>query len=222
MSEIKKRIITSVVLLTILISMIFYKFILIISLIIGSSLIWIEFNGLIIKIYKKKHLQNIILKFLFRFISLLYLFLFSTLIYYSLSLPNNENLKLFSIYILCVCIATDIGGLVIGKTFKGKKLTKISPNKTISGLLGSYIFSLILMIFYYFFISSLDFLFLIIFTLFVSTCSQLGDLFISLLKRKSKVKDTSNILPGHGGLLDRLDGILFGYTFGFLFAGVLW
>ena len=109
---------------------------------------------------------------------------------------------------------SDIGGFVFGKTFKGIKLTKISPNKTISGMIGAFIFSLSLIIFYYFTNDSINLVKYTIITLIISSSSQLGDIFISFLKRKAKVKNTSDILPGHGGLLDRLDGIIFGVPVG--------
>ena len=109
---------------------------------------------------------------------------------------------------------SDIGGLVIGKIFNGKKLTKISPNKTISGSIGSFIFSILLIPFFYGELIGISLLTLLSITLIISLISQLGDLFISFLKRKAKVKDTSDILPGHGGILDRIDGIIFAIPFG--------
>tara|TARA_B100000767_G_scaffold274232_1_gene306594 strand:- start:938 stop:1291 length:354 start_codon:yes stop_codon:yes gene_type:complete len=111
---------------------------------------------------------------------------------------------------------SDIGGLTVGKIFKGKKLTKISPNKTISGSIGSFIFSLFLVIFLYDKFINYDFLILVLIIITISLISQLGDLFISYLKRKAKVKNTSDILPGHGGLLDRVDGIIFTIPVGIL------
>ena len=118
-----------------------------------------------------------------------------------------------------ICVFSDIGGYAVGKTIGGKKLTKISPNKTISGALGSLVFSLIpLIIFLYiqkfsinsgFQINTSGFTEMIYVCLFISLISQLGDLLISFFKRKAKIKDTGSILPGHGGLLDRMDGILF-------------
>jgi len=109
---------------------------------------------------------------------------------------------------------SDIGGYLFGKTFKGKKLTKISPNKTISGLIGAFVFSLLLLIVFNFTIENLNLIKYLILTLAVSGTSQLGDILISYIKRKAKVKNTSDILPGHGGLLDRLDGIIFGIPIG--------
>ena len=111
---------------------------------------------------------------------------------------------------------SDIGGLVIGKFFKGKKLSKISPNKTMSGSLGSFIFPLLLVPFFLEYFNNYNFLILVIFTLIISFASQLGDLLVSLLKRKAKVKDTSDLLPGHGGVLDRIDGIIFAIPAGLL------
>ena len=130
---------------------------------------------------------------------------------------------LYFIMILFICVFTDIGGYVFGKFFKGPKLTKISPKKTYSGVIGGYVFSII---FITLFFNHLDFVSEItniettaqeiffnnfIFTIFVSTVSQFGDIFISYFKRKSKIKDTGKIIPGHGGLLDRIDGIIFAY-----------
>ncbi|MDB4846811.1 phosphatidate cytidylyltransferase, partial [Candidatus Pelagibacter sp.] len=106
------------------------------------------------------------------------------------------------------------------KIFKGKKLTKISPNKTISGVFGAFIFSIILLILFNL-IEDINLIRYIILTLAVSSTSQLGDIFISYIKRKAKVKNTSNILPGHGGLLDRLDGIIFGIPLGLNLALII-
>tara|TARA_Y100000768_G_scaffold385615_1_gene372098 strand:- start:279 stop:809 length:531 start_codon:yes stop_codon:yes gene_type:complete len=141
---------------------------------------------------------------------ILYLSCSLTQIYFFLNLDLTN--KLLLIFILSVCIATDIGGYIFGKIFKGKKLSKISPNKTYSGLIGSYILSFF--IFYYFYSNlnlSLNFL---IITFIVCSVSQIGDLFISYLKRKAKVKNTGSLLPGHGGILDRIDGIIFAVPIG--------
>ena len=111
-----------------------------------------------------------------------------------------------------ISISTDIGGYVFGKIIKGPKLTNISPNKTYAGMIGSFICSLIIsMLFIIYFNFSIN---LIFFTLLISLVSQIGDLFISYLKRKANIKDTGNFLPGHGGLLDRLDGIIFAIPLG--------
>ena len=122
------------------------------------------------------------------------------------------------LYSVLVAILSDIGGLFFGKIFKGKKLTKISPNKTISGSIGSFSFSLLLIPFFYKDHIDQNLISILLITIIISLISQLGDLFISLLKRKAKVKDTSDLLPGHGGVLDRLDSIIFAIPLGiFLF-----
>ena len=115
------------------------------------------------------------------------------------------------LFILIICIFTDLGGYVFGKILKGPKLTKISPNKTYAGVVGSFLFSLIAGLFflkYYLFLYfQIDFAISMI--LLISLISQIGDLVISYFKRKAKLKDTGKILPGHGGLLDRIDGLIF-------------
>ena len=115
---------------------------------------------------------------------------------------------------------SDIGGLIIGKTFKGRKLTKISPKKTISGSIGSFLFSLILVPIFLKNFLQFDIYYMILITLLISLTSQLGDIFISFLKRKAKVKDTSDLLPGHGGFLDRIDGIIFALPIGILLFNI--
>ena len=124
-------------------------------------------------------------------------------------------------YSVLVAILSDIGGLVFGKTFKGKKLTKISPNKTISGSIGSIVLSMVLIPIFYNELIIYDLFTLIILTIVISLISQIGDLFISFLKRKAKVKDTSDLLPGHGGLLDRVDGIIFAVPSGIFLLNFL-
>ena len=121
------------------------------------------------------------------------------------------------LYIFLIgCIASDIGGFIVGKTMKGPKLTRISPNKTISGSLGSIVFTIVVMNFLFLFFLNMFSLNLIAISLFTSIGCQVGDLFFSYLKRKAKIKDTGNLLPGHGGILDRLDGIFLGIPVGFL------
>ena len=116
--------------------------------------------------------------------------------------------------IILICITSDIGGYIIGKIFKGPRLTKISPNKTYAGVFGSFLLSLIAGLIYlnYFGKKELtdsDHLIIFLSILFISLISQIGDLVISYFKRKAKLKDTGKILPGHGGLLDRIDGLIF-------------
>ena len=212
--ELKKRIITSFFLLLLLFLMFSYSFITIISSIIIGLISWIEFYALISKIIKKNDTKSQILKFLYKSCSLLYL---SALFFFVISAKLiNLNLYFIIIYSLLVAIMSDIGGLVVGKIFKGKKLSKISPNKTISGSIGSFIFSIFLIPFFLETFSNYNISIIIVFTIIISLASQLGDLLISLLKRKAKVKNTSDLLPGHGGVLDRIDGIIFAIPVGIL------
>ena len=215
-SNLKKRILTSIFLISLLIVMFFYSYIMIVSVIIIAVISWIEFYALISKILKKNILKDRFLRFFSKTLSLFYL---SGLVYLFFAIESEySNLKIYLLYSVLVAIVSDIGGLVCGKIFKGKKLTKISPNKTISGSIGSFIFSLLLIPFFY--KSQIDHNLLSIFfiTIIISLISQLGDLFISFLKRKAEVKDTSDLLPGHGGILDRIDGIIFAIPLGiFLF-----
>ena len=123
--------------------------------------------------------------------------------------------------ILLICISTDLGGFIFGKILKGPKLTKISPNKTFSGLIGGYLLSIIILSIYFkstFSPLQMDELKfgIYIFIILVSTVSQLGDIIISYFKRLSKIKDTGKIIPGHGGLLDRIDGMIFAFPFSYL------
>ena len=213
--ELKKRILTSILLLTLLVLMSFYTYVLISSLIIIGIIAWIEFYALISKIYKKKNYKNIALRFILKAISLLYLsYVIFIIILSKLNLPDFYILILYTILI---SIMTDIGGLAAGKIFKGKKLTKISPKKTISGSIGSFVFSLFLIPFFFQFLNwyvNTSLFNIVLITLSISFISQLGDLFISLIKRKANVKNTSDLLPGHGGILDRVDGIIFAIPLG--------
>jgi phosphatidate cytidylyltransferase len=184
----------------------------IVSLIIIAIISWIEFYALISKILKKDILKDSFYRFFYKFLSLFYL---SGLVFLIFAIESGyPNLKIYLLYSILVAIMSDIGGLVFGKIFKGKKLTKISPNKTISGSIGSFIFSIFLVPFFYKSQIDQNILSLLLITIIISLISQLGDLFISLLKRKAKVKDTSNLLPGHGGVLDRIDGIIFAIPLG--------
>ena len=213
-NELKKRISTSAFLMSLLTAMYFYSFVMIIALIVIAMIVWIEFYALISKILPRNKLKDKLLRFVFKAISLLYL---SLLVYFIFSIESYyPNLKLYLLYSVLVAVLSDIGGLVIGKTFKGKKLTKFSPNKTVSGSIGSFFFSLFLIPFFQGKLIAYSLLILIVITILISLTSQLGDLFLSFLKRKAKVKDTSDILPGHGGFLDRVDGMIFAIPIGIL------
>ena len=206
MSNLLKRSVTSIALFLILYAAIINHVVLFILLMAVSYFILFELFNLKKKIFYKN--KNAII--IFFLISIIYLSFFFPQLYFFIILDSKN--KLLFVYLLSICIATDLGGFVCGKTFQGKKLTKISPNKTYSGLVGSYLFSTIIFIFFYTYLNiSLKF---IILTFLISTISQLGDLFISLVKRMAKVKDTGNLLPGHGGVLDRIDGMIFALPIG--------
>ena len=210
--NLKKRIATSIFLIILLIGMFFYSYIMIVSLIVIAIISWIEFYALISKIVNKNIFIDKLLRFFYKSISLFYL---SGLVYLILAIESEYfNLKIYLLYSVLIAIMSDIGGLVSGKIFKGKKLTKISPNKTISGSIGSFIFSISIIPFFYKSQMDQNLLSILLITIIISLTSQLGDLFISLLKRKAKVKDTSDLLPGHGGVLDRIDGIIFAIPLG--------
>ena len=213
LNNFKKRFLTSLFLL-LLFFLIFKSYIILnYFLIVLGVLSILEFLNLSRKIFKNK--LGLILLNIF-FISYIFIFCFIFLMFF-----NNTLLKYTLSIILFGCIASDIGGFIFGKIFKGPKLTKISPNKTYSGAIGSIVLTLITVsfLFYYFLkIFNLD---TIILALLVSIFCQLGDLLFSLIKRKAKVKDTGNILPGHGGVLDRLDGIYLGIPVGILTLALL-
>jgi len=209
MSQLNKRILTSLPLLLILFLSINSYIILLIVLFLTVFILLNEFNGIYFKIFKKKKL----LHFLIFLVTILYLIYFSLSILFFINDENNIN-KILLLFLLSISISTDIGGFCFGKYFKGKKLTKISPNKTYSGLIGSFIISIIIA---YIFFRDLDLQFnYLIITFLISSISQIGDLFISFLKRKAKIKDTGSFLPGHGGLLDRIDGIIFAVPLGLI------
>ena len=215
-NELSKRVISSVILLPLVFVLIikgslYFNFLILISFLIVSY----EWH---IMSKKKKY-------YIFGYAYLIFSFL--TVYFLRNNFPGDYAYFLF---IIMICIFTDLGGYIFGKIFKGPKLTKISPNKTYSGMIGSYLVTMIFMIFS---IYNLDFFKFInmnidekglfanylILILLVSTASQLGDIIISYFKRMSKIKDTGKIIPGHGGLLDRIDGMIFAFPlFYFLFA----
>ena len=128
---------------------------------------------------------------------------------------GKESLIIF-LFVILVCILSDIGGYIFGNIFKGPKITKISPNKTFSGMIGAYLFSFLIIYFleytYVLFDTNLQWNSeIFIYIIFVSTISQIGDLIVSYFKRLSNIKDTGKILPGHGGILDRIDGMIFAF-----------
>ena len=162
--------------------------------------------------------------------------IFLILSFYSAYYFRNEFYGdyLYFIMIIFICVFTDIGGYIFGNFFKGPKLTKISPKKTYSGVIGGYLFSIIFMALFFNYADNISEIINIkttakklssnyfILTIFISTVSQLGDIFVSYFKRKSKIKDTGKIIPGHGGLLDRIDGMVFAFPATYLISKVIY
>ena len=198
--EFEKRLLSSLILTPIAIffiikGSIFFTFFLII-LFLATSYEWFKMS-------KKNELLKI-LGIIFLFFS-----------FYATFEIREENSFKYFLFIVTICIFTDIGGYIFGKIFKGPKLTKISPKKTYTGVIGSFLLSIIAGIIFINYLNknpviiNIDIFHLLLVILFISLISQIGDLIISYFKRKAKLKDTGKILPGHGGLLDRIDGLVF-------------
>tara|TARA_B100000989_G_scaffold79685_1_gene56774 strand:+ start:4194 stop:4838 length:645 start_codon:yes stop_codon:yes gene_type:complete len=214
MTEIKKRIITSLFLLIIFGLSFFNIYFMTILLFFVCIQVFNEFFNIFKKIFIKQKFR------IFLILTLILIIVSSLIISIWLTFYNNiEAKQILILKIITICISSDIGGFVFGNLFKWKKLTKISPNKTYSGVFGAYIFSLIF--FNIFFYSQTNFIEMIFFVLVLSTISQAGDIFISFLKRKAMIKDTGNILPGHGGILDRFDGLIFAIPSGYILIKIL-
>ena len=208
-SELSKRLMSSMVLIPVVFYCImsgsyYFNFLIITSFLI-SIFEWNSMN-------KRKLYSTIGLIFLF--ISYLTIFL----------IRNNfgEQSLYFFLVITLTCVSTDLGGYIFGKIFGGPKLTKLSPKKTYSGMIGAFVFSIVVLILFnkYNFISdyysnktNINFIFVI---LIISSVSQIGDIIVSYFKRKAKIKHTGRIIPGHGGLLDRTDGMIFAFPFSYL------
>ena len=209
--ELQKRILTSIMIIPI--SLFF---------IIKGSVFFIVFLIILFFVASSEWIK-IVKKIEFKLLGIVFLF-FS---FYSVYFIRNSDLSIFFL-VFIICITTDIGGYVFGKIFKGPKITKISPNKTYSGMIGGFLLSIVLS---YFFIEKYSSfwieqnfaknLTLLLIIFFISSVSQIGDLIISYFKRLSKIKNTGNILPGHGGLLDRIDGMIFAFPFVFLIFKIL-
>tara|TARA_B100000963_G_scaffold23286_1_gene17411 strand:- start:5154 stop:5801 length:648 start_codon:yes stop_codon:yes gene_type:complete len=208
--NLKKRIYTSLALLCGVFLIFISNFILIYCLILLGVFSILEFIKITKRIFLNKF--NLISINIF-FILYIYFFCFAFLF-----LSQLHAWKILLFFLLLGCVASDIGGYIFGKIFKGPKLTKTSPNKTFSGAIGSIITTMILFsLLFNFYLFKFDYKILFIAAAVSITC-QLGDLFFSFLKRKARLKDTGNFLPGHGGILDRIDGILFGMPIGFIFT----
>ena len=199
MSNFKKRLIVSLLAFP-LIYILFYQKVL------SNLLILIVFLFCIfewVKIFKKKN------AIFFLGLIVLFAFLLSLLRIY-----NFEEFNLTFLWLIILTWLSDIGGYIFGKLFGGPKLTQISPNKTWAGAIGSIILSQFAFLIF-FLNSNYKFNINIIFMqLFLSIIGQFGDILMSYVKRKNNKKDTSNFIPGHGGFLDRVDGLIWIIIFG--------
>ena len=205
--EMKQRINTGIFLLLILLLMFLSKIIYLYTIIIILSFSFIEFSKIIKKIFIKAIFKQFFINSFFA------IYLFFLMLIFMVGI-NDIHFKIILFLILLICISSDIGGIIFGKIFKGPRLTRISPNKTFSGSMGSFIFSIFTSIVLLNYSFKTDIIQNIILGIIISLSVQIGDLLFSFLKRKSFLKNTGNILPGHGGILDRIDGILFGLPVG--------
>ena len=197
MSDFIKRILSSIILLPIALYFMlmgsFYLIFLIIICFLVSSFEWSKMT---------KKLNYKVLGFFF--------LIFSFYTFYQLAIDYTIFIPFF------ICVSTDIGGYIFGKIFKGPKLTKISPNKTYAGMIGGYFLSLLFISFYFDYINHNVTITWFVTAILISSVSQIGDIIISYFKRQSKVKNTGNLIPGHGGLLDRIDGMIFAFPIYYL------
>ena len=203
-----KRVITSVILFSLLILTLRYELILIITTMMLGVLSILELFALSKRVFTNKFylfFSNLFFSF--------YIFSFFSIFVF---ISGYFQFKILLFLLLLGCIGSDLGGYIFGKIFKGPKLTKISPNKTYAGAIGSIVFTSLIFLSFSFYFSIHPYTKIFILAVVTSIFCQLGDLFVSFLKRKANVKDTGNILPGHGGILDRLDGIFVGVPLGFL------
>ena len=209
-NEFRKRLITSLILIP---TSIFFIF--------KGSIFFIFFLGTLFLATTYEWIMMSKKNNLLKFLGIIFL-IFS--FYTAFEFRVNEDYKNF-LFIVTICILTDIGGYIFGKIFKGPKLTKISPKKTYTGVFGGFLLPLIagLVVYQYQYTDEIvtEGLYFLIIILFISLINQIGDLIISYFKRKAKIKDTGKILPGHGGLLDRIDGMIFVFPTYFILLKIL-
>jgi len=199
MNELNKRILSSILIIP-----------LVLFFIIKGSIVFLFFLSLIFLLTCYEWIKMSKNNEFIKIFGIFFLFFSFTTAYL---IRENYNLN-FMIIIITICIFTDIGGYIFGKFFKGPKLTKISPRKTYTGVIGGFLISLIASLVYLKYLTNrevlnIDYFWTILLILFTSLVSQIGDLIISYFKRKAKLKDTGRIIPGHGGILDRIDGLIF-------------
>ena len=204
MSDLIKRILSSIILLPLVIYFtLMGSFYLIFLITICFTVSFFEWYKMVKKINYK--------------ISGFFFLIFSFFSFYDLAINNIVLIPLL------ICISTDIGGYIFGNIFKGPKLTKISPNKTYAGMIGGFFSSILIISLYFNYIDSPLTISWFLTIILISSVSQTGDIIVSYFKRLSKIKNTGNIIPGHGGLLDRIDGMIFAFPIFYLFelAGYL-
>ena len=212
-SEIKKRLNTGLSLILLLILMFLYK-----PIYLFISLTIFVYSFIEFSLVSKKIIPKNIKLFFINILFLIYMFFILLILMAGI---NDIHLRIILFSIIIICVASDIGGYIFGKIFKGPKLTSISPNKTFSGSIGSFIMASCSSYFFLNILFNNSFLENIVIGMIISFFVQTGDLLFSYLKRKSKIKDTGQILPGHGGLLDRIDGIIFGLPIGLIIISIL-
>ena len=209
-NEFEKRLLTSLILIPI---SIFF--------VVKGSIFFISFLSILFLVASYEWTLMTKKNNLLRLLGIIFLF-FS--FYSAYEFRENENYEDF-LFTITICIFTDIGGYIFGKIFKGPKLSKISPKKTYAGVFGSFFLPLIagLVVYEYEYTDQIPDagIYFLIIVLFISLISQIGDLIISYFKRKAKLKDTGKILPGHGGLLDRIDGMIFVFPTFFIIFEIL-
>ena len=197
MSNLIKRILSSIILLPLVLYF----------MLMGSF--YLKFLIMICFLASTYEWHKMVKKINYKLLGFIFLF-FSFYTFYELSIKYTILIPFF------VCISTDIGGFVFGKIFKGPKLTKISPNKTYAGMIGGYFLSIIFISLYFNYLNHEVTIVWFITTILISSVSQIGDIIISYFKRLSKLKNTGNIIPGHGGILDRIDGMIFAFPIYYL------
>jgi phosphatidate cytidylyltransferase len=202
MNNFKKRFVVSLLAFPLIYILLYQKLLFNLLILIVFLFCLYEWN----KIFKKKN------PIFFLGLLILLVFLFSLIRIY-----NIEDFNIKFLWLILINWLTDIGGYIFGKLFGGPKLVKISPNKTWAGALGSLILSQLAFLIF-FLDNSYKFNVAIIFIqIFLSIVGQIGDILMSYIKRKNNKKDTSNFIPGHGGFLDRVDGLIWIIIIGNIF-----
>ncbi|QGT99201.1 Phosphatidate cytidylyltransferase [Candidatus Syntrophocurvum alkaliphilum] len=133
------------------------------------------------------------------------------LLHYAINVQTLNNAFWIILLAFILTWASDVGGYFFGRLFGREKIAPLlSPNKTWAGAIGSIVFSVVITIGYFSFVplNNIEFINLITLGIIASIMAQLGDLFISSVKRYCNAKDSGNIIPGHGGVLDRFDSFI--------------